>query len=222
MAKMIFPQYRKGKVGIDIFPGTILDHARKLGIEISSECGGEGICGKCVVRIERGQEGLVEKTKAEKSFDLRADERLACQAKVVKSTDIYVFVREMGEYAILVDTVEDTMALMPFVYKRNDRDDRPTRVYWKGPTFEEDLGKYTGRIYGLAIDVGTTTLVSQVIDLESGARIATLSRKNPQASYGDDVISRAGYTMNHEGGLEELQQVVVNAINESLQELEGK
>jgi uncharacterized 2Fe-2S/4Fe-4S cluster protein (DUF4445 family) len=62
--------------------------------------------------------------------------------------------------------------------------------------------------------------VSQVIDLESGARIATLSRKNPQASYGDDVISRAGYTMNHEGGLKELQQVVINAINDSLQELE--
>ena len=224
MAKMFFPQYRKGKAGIDVFSGTtdipqghvstILDHARKLGIEISSECGGEGICGKCVVRIERGQEGLAEKTEAEKSFDLRADERLACQAKIVKPTDIYVFVREMGKYTILADTVEDKMALDPFVYKRNGK------VLWKSPTGEEELDEYKKGIYGLAIDVGTTTLVSQVINLESGARIATLSRKNPQASYGDDVISRAGYTMNHEGGAEELQQVVVNAINESLQELE--
>ena len=214
MAQMIFPQYRKGKVGIDIFPGTILEHARKLGVEIASECGGEGICGKCIVRIERGQEGLVEKTEAEKSFDLGEDERLACQAKVVKPTDIYVFVREMGEYTILADTVEDKMALNPFVYNRNGK------VFWKSPAGEAELSEYTGKIYGLAIDVGTTTLVSQVIDLESGERIATLSRKNPQASYGDDVISRAGYTMNHESGLKELQQVVVNAINESLQELE--
>jgi uncharacterized 2Fe-2S/4Fe-4S cluster protein (DUF4445 family) len=214
MAQMIFPQYRKGKVGIDIFEGTILEHARKLGIEISSECGGEGICGKCVVRIERGQDGLSEKTEAEKSFTLGEDERLACQAKVVKPTDIYVFVREMGEYTILVDTVEDKMELNPFVYKRNGK------VFWKSPLGEEEIGEYTGRIYGLAIDVGTTTLVSQVIDLESGERIATLSRKNPQATYGDDVISRAGYTMNHKGGLKELQQVVVNLINESLQELE--
>jgi uncharacterized 2Fe-2S/4Fe-4S cluster protein (DUF4445 family) len=222
MAQMIFPQYRKGKVGIDIFPGTILEHARKLGVEIASEyvrfahrrlrlTGGEGICGRCIVRIERGQEGLCAKTAAEKSFDLGADERLACQAKVVKPTDIYVFVREMGEYTILADTVEDKMALNPFVYNRNGK------VFWQSPTGEAELSEYTGKIYGLAIDVGTTTIVSQVIDLESGARIATLSRKNPQASYGDDVISRAGYTMNHEDGLKELQQVFVNTINESLQ-----
>jgi uncharacterized 2Fe-2S/4Fe-4S cluster protein (DUF4445 family) len=171
---MIFPQYRKGNVGIDIFPSTILEHARKLGVEIASECGGEGICGRCIVRIERGQEGLSEKTAVEKSFDLGEDERLACQAKVVKPTLISVFVREMGEYTILADTVEDKMELNPFVYKRNGK------VYWKSPAGEEELDEYTGRIYGLAIDVGTTTLVSQVIDLESGERIAPSPVKIPR------------------------------------------
>jgi uncharacterized 2Fe-2S/4Fe-4S cluster protein (DUF4445 family) len=214
MAQMIFPQYRKGKVGIDIFPGTILEHARKLGVEIASECGGEGICGRCIVRIEKGQEGLSEKTAVEKSFELGEGERLACQAKVVKPTEIEVFVREMGEYTILADTVEDNLELNPFVYQRNGK------VFWQSPTGEEELGEYTGKIYGLAIDVGTTTLVSQLIDLESGDRIATLPRKNPQAGYGDDVISRAGYTINHAGGLRELQQVVVKAINGSLKKLE--
>jgi prolipoprotein diacylglyceryl transferase len=214
MAQMIFPQYRKGKVGIDIFEGTILEHARKLGIEISSECGGEGICGKCIVRVESGIEGLAEKTEAEKSFKLREDERLACQARVIKPIDIHLFVKEMGKYTILVDTVEDKITLNPFVYKRNDK------VLWKGPTGEDELGEYTGNMYGLAIDVGTTTLVSQIIDLEKGEKIATFSRRNPQSSYGDDVISRAGYTMNHKKGLKELQQVVVNAINESLKEFE--
>jgi len=216
---MIFPQYRKGRVGIDIFEGTILEHARKLGVEISSECGGEGICGKCIVRVERGQEGLIAKTEAEKSFELGEDERLACQAKVgaglyarLKPVDIHVFVREMGKYTILADTVEDKITLSPFVYRRNDK------VFWKGPLGEEEIGEYTGKIYGLAVDVGTTTLVSQILDLESGEKIATLSRRNPQSSYGDDVISRAGYTMNHPNGLEELQQVVVNSINESLKE----
>jgi len=223
MAKMIFPQYRRGKTGIEIFEGSILDHARKLGIEISSECGGDGRCGKCVVRIESGKESLAPKTKAEKSFQLGEDERLACQAwgespiplkkKVIKPADIYVFVREMGEYTILADTVEDKMLLDPFVYKRDGK------VFWKGSAGEEELSEYTGGIYGLAIDVGTTTLVSQVLDLESGDRIATLTRKNPQGAYGDDVISRAGYTMSHEGGLEELQQVIVNAVNDSLKGL---
>lgn len=215
MAKVFFPQYLKGKVGIDIVPGkTILDHARKLGIEISSECGGKGICGKCVVRIERGKEALSKKTDAENSSKLQADERLACQAKVVKPVDIYVFVREMGKYTILADSVEDNMPLNPFVYRKNGK------VVWKSLTKEEEIDEYKGKIYGLAVDVGTTTIVSQVLDLESGEKIATLSRKNPQSSYGDDVISRAGYTMEHEDGLKELQQVAVNAINESIEELE--
>ena len=215
MAQMIFPQYRKGKVGIDIFEGTILEHARKLGVEIATECGGEGICGKCIVRIERGQEGLIAPTKVEKSFELGEEERLACQAKVVQPMDIHVFVREMGQYTILADTVEDKITLNPFVSRKNGK------IVWKGSAGEEKIGEDTGKIYGLAVDVGTTTIVSQVLDLESGDKIATLSRKNPQSSYGDDVISRAGYTMNHPNGLHELQQVVVTSINDSLKELEA-
>jgi len=215
MAKLFFPQYRKGKVGVDIITSkTILDHARKLGIEISSECGGKGICGDCIVRIERGEEALCPKTDAEKSFKLKEDERLACQAKVVKPIDIYVFIKEIGKYTILADSVEDNIFLNPFVYRKDEK------VVWKSLTKEEEIDEYKGSIYGLAVDVGTTTIVSQALDLESGEKIATLARKNPQSSYGDDVISRAGYTMEHEDGLKELQQVVVNAINESINELE--
>jgi uncharacterized 2Fe-2S/4Fe-4S cluster protein (DUF4445 family) len=219
MAKMVFPQYRKGRIGIEVFQGSILDHARKLGIEISSECGGAGRCGRCVVRIEKGEAGLAPKTAAEQGFDLGKHERLACQAKVVTQTDshqddvIQVFIRDIGTYTILSDTVEDRIALNPFVYRRNGK------VLWKSPEKEEVLSESTGRMYGLAIDVGTTTLVSQVLDLESGAKIATFTRRNPQASYGDDVISRAGYTMTHDGGLEELQRVAVRAINDGLKRI---
>jgi uncharacterized 2Fe-2S/4Fe-4S cluster protein (DUF4445 family) len=219
MAKMVFPQYRKGRIGIEAFQGSILDHARKLGIEISSECGGAGTCGRCVVRIEKGEAGLAPKTAAEQRFDLGKNERLACQAEVVTRTDspqddvIQVFIRDIGTYTILSDTVEDRIVLNPFVYRRNGK------VLWKGPEKEEVLSECTGKMYGLAIDVGTTTLVSQVLDLESGAKIATFTRRNPQASYGDDVISRAGYTMTHDGGLEELQRVVVRAINDGLKRI---
>ena len=217
MAKIIFPQYEKGKSGIEIFEGSILDHARNLGIEITSECGGVGKCGRCVVRIERGSEGLVPKTEAERSFELGETERLACQARIIRPTNVYVFIKEIGEYTILSDTVEDKIELDPLVYGRDGS------VFWKGPTGEEELGEYRGRIYGLAIDAGTTTLVSQLIDLESGERMATFTSKNPQIAYGNDVISRAGYTMSNEGGLKELQQVVVKGVNDDLEEFaEGK
>ncbi|MDY7010129.1 MAG: 2Fe-2S iron-sulfur cluster-binding protein, partial [Planctomycetota bacterium] len=66
MARMFFPQYRRGREGIEVFAGSILEHARKLGVEIASECGGVGSCGRCVVRIERGADVLNERTDSEK------------------------------------------------------------------------------------------------------------------------------------------------------------
>jgi uncharacterized 2Fe-2S/4Fe-4S cluster protein (DUF4445 family) len=85
----------------------------------------------------------------------------------------------------------------------------------------QDLGPYGGGIYGLAIDIGTTTLVLQVVDLENGGNVgSTMASKNPQIAYGNEVISRIGYTIDHPGGLAELQEAVVDGINQSLIEWE--
>ena len=52
MTRIFFPQFKNGKQGIEIEKGNILNSARKLGIEIPSECGGRGLCGRCRVRVE--------------------------------------------------------------------------------------------------------------------------------------------------------------------------
>jgi len=205
--KMFFPQYRKGKLGVELFEGTILEHAQKLGIAIDAE-EGEGICGKCVVRIERGEEALSPRTEAEQKFNLSSSQRLACQAKVVKPADIYVYIKSAGSYAILSESVQQKIEVDPLVHCTNGD------VVWSGPQGQRVLGHYQGSMYGLALDVGTTTLVCQLLDLETGQQVATLARKNPQAAYGDDVISRIDHTMRHENGLEELQAVVIEATNE--------
>jgi len=87
MGKVFFPQYRRGREGIEPFRGTILEHARRLGAEIASECGGLGNCGRCVVRIEKGAGCLSPKTEAEKKHNLDPAERLACQAKIVRTEE---------------------------------------------------------------------------------------------------------------------------------------
>jgi len=212
MAKVFFPQYRKGRQGMDSFSGTLLEHARKLGVEIASECGGLGRCGRCVVRIERGSHCLSERTKTEDAHSLGEQERLACQARVVSNdADITVFIRDFGDYSILSESIDTQVELDPCVSRQG------TRVVGRSG---EDLGLYSGELWGLAVDVGTTTLVMQVVDLEDGRTVATAARKNPQIAYGNDVISRIGYTMTHPDGLQELQQVVMRGINESLWELE--
>jgi len=210
MARIFFPQFKRGKKGVEISGGTILGAARKLGIGIISECGGKGKCGKCIVRIEKGGKSLNSLTGAEREFNLGKNERLACQARVLGDEDIYVFVRSAGRFSILSDTLEDKVQVNPFVHREDDKVIYNNKV----------IDRYRGNIYGLAIDVGTTTLALQAIDLETGKRIATASDKNPQSSYGDDVISRIDYIMRRKKGLKELQQVVINGVNESLAKID--
>ncbi len=209
--RIFFPQSKRAKEGLPIFPGTILEHARKLGVEIASECGGQGICGRCVVRIDRGTEALNPLTPAEKRLQLGRSERLACQATIEKPANIHVFVKNAGQYSILSETIHRQVEIAPPVYVGDGQ------VWRRGPQGERSLGAYRGHLYGLAIDVGTTTIVFQVVDLATGQPLATVARSNPQKTYGDDVISRIGYTMQNRGGLAELQTTVIEAINESLE-----
>jgi len=66
---------------------------------------------------------------------------------------------------------------------------------------------------GIAIDVGTTTVVVALIDLTSGATLGALSALNGQAPYGADVIVRVSYTMEHEDGVTALQTRIATTIN---------
>ena len=79
-------------------------------------------------------------------------------------------------------------------------------------------GDTAGRNYGVAVDVGTTTIVTDLVDLNSGAVLGTRATQNRQASYGEDVISRIIYAEKEEG-LERLHRSVVEAVNEQIASL---
>ncbi|MBU0610469.1 MAG: DUF4445 domain-containing protein [Armatimonadetes bacterium] len=211
--RVYFPQYRKGRNGIAAFDGTILDHARKLGIEIEAECGGAGTCGRCLVRIDQGAEALNSPTAAERDFSLGQSERLACHARIAGPGDVRVFVRSAGRYSILSETVGATMEVDPLVQCTNGH------VVWDNGDEQRVLGPGTDRMYGLAVDVGTTTVVAQLLNLQEGKSIGTAAMKNPQAAFGDDVITRISHTMRNPRGRQELQETVIRAVNELLGEL---
>jgi len=134
---------------------------------------------------------------------------------VVVPADIYVYVKSAGEYAILSETARRRIQIDPLVRRMADL------VVWSGPGGERTLGDYRGAMYGLAMDIGTTTLVCQVFNLETGEPLATAARRNPQSTYGDDVISRIDHTMRHENGLRELQATVISAVNEIIEGVGG-
>jgi len=71
--------------------------------------------------------------------------------------------------------------------------------------------------YGLAIDIGTTTVVIYFISMLSGQNKKIASFLNPQNIYGADVISRINYCQKHENGLKELQHAIIHTINNELE-----
>ena len=70
--------------------------------------------------------------------------------------------------------------------------------------------------FGVAIDVGTTTLVFQLVELSTGSLLETQTALNPQAKYGADVITRISYCVSHPEGVETLQSEILAKLDEIL------
>lgn len=67
--------------------------------------------------------------------------------------------------------------------------------------------------YGLAVDIGTTTVAGYLCDLTSGEVVATDAIMNPQVAYGEDVMSRIGYTIQGNAGLKQLHRAIIKGLN---------
>lgn len=74
------------------------------------------------------------------------------------------------------------------------------------PGFVEDA-------YGVAVDVGTTTVVGYLCDLLTGKVLSTESMMNPQVPYGEDVMSRITYAMMNPDGLAKMQKAIIDGLN---------
>jgi len=73
--------------------------------------------------------------------------------------------------------------------------------------------------YGVAVDVGTTTLVGALVDLSTGVERAIAARMNPQVRYGDDVLSRIRHASEKPNGLDELRDAVTGEVSSIIAEL---
>ncbi|TDA70528.1 MAG: DUF4445 domain-containing protein [Clostridia bacterium] len=95
-----------------------------------------------------------------------------------------------------------------------------TLAHMDGLTEIVDLkpGSSSTQAYGLAIDIGTTTVVVYLVDLNTGATVDQRGGYNKQARYGDDVISRI-IRATENGGLNELHTAVITTINELVEKL---
>ncbi len=73
--------------------------------------------------------------------------------------------------------------------------------------------------YGMAVDIGTTTVVASLLDPEEGKEVARAGEYNHQARHGDDVIARINFASKNEKGIEKVHKAVINTINELVNKL---
>lgn len=204
--RIFFSQFNKNKL---LESGqTILKAAQDLGIPINAGCGGLGICGECKVKIKKGIKALNSRTKAEEK--LEKDERLACQAVIENDGyDVYVSVVQAGFITNILTHGEKRkeICLNPHV-KRKDN-----KVF----LYESEICDYRGGIFGVAADVGTTTVVLHLINLEKGNIVSTSAFENPQKKLGgSNVISRIKFDGENPG---KLQSILISKINEEIKKM---
>lgn len=89
-----------------------------------------------------------------------------------------------------------------------------TVTVWQGRDVLRIEPGYVESLYGLAVDVGSTTIAAHLCDLQTGAVLATEAMMNPQVRYGEDLLSRVSYAMTEAQGLQRLNRAVIRALNE--------
>ncbi len=112
----------------------------------------------------------------------------------------------------------DVLRRLPLILRESDWE--VTVVIWNEDTIIDlEMGNSVNRIFGYAVDIGTTKIAGYLLDLNSGKVLAVDSLMNPQIPYGEDVISRITYVSNNPDGLNELQRTVVDGVNQILKTL---
>ena len=76
--------------------------------------------------------------------------------------------------------------------------------------------------YGLAVDYGSTTIVMQLVDMNSGSSIAKASARNGQRAYGTDILTRITYTLEAEGHREDIRAATIESFNALLDEISAE
>ncbi len=259
---------------------SLIRAAMQMGVHINASCGGDGVCGKCRVVVEKGAvEGGISEHLSQ--ADRAKGYRLACRAAVSEDVTIRIPVESAVERSLLLrptprktarvkqmnldeikeqdlfvppmeklylelppadgnDNLPDISRLVNYLHIQHNEGRlvislpvirkipsvfreqefkvtvtvaRPVRETGKNQIINVEPGNTTAQNFAIAMDVGTTTVYGEIVDLNSGRVLVEAGKFNGQISYGEDVITRIMYA-EKPGGLDKIQQVVVETINQ--------
>jgi uncharacterized 2Fe-2S/4Fe-4S cluster protein (DUF4445 family) len=114
----------------------------------------------------------------------------------------------------LSDLVIDAKALLTLQSALREGDFSATVTIWQDQEVLRVQPGYQDGVYGLAIDVGSTTVVAHLCDLRTGEVLATQSAMNPQVRFGEDLMSRISYSNSEPQGLSRMNRQIIQTLNE--------
>lgn len=173
------------------YGAKILEAAIQNNIPLEGPCNGRGTCGKCIVSCKGMLSEPSEEEKRKLGPKLEERLRLACQAKVYGDTE--VIISEKQAYHTV--------------------DAGKSAAYDFDPPFAEIIVSRE-QAYGLAIDIGTTSVVATLIDFKANGRaMGTASCLNPQTQYGGDVLTRITFAHEQPENAAKLQRAIISGLN---------
>ena len=224
---------------------TILEAEIQAGLCPDAPCGGQGKCGKCLVKVN-GE--IVKACQTPVHSEMKVDTLISSQKHAILTEGLNrpvafkpgLFIHPVKlDKAIAGDNRSDWERLVTEVRKASDLemthvepnlklaaslfDKRKEGEDWFAIHTRDsilELKKEKPKAYMTAFDIGTTTVVGYLMDAENGTVCAIESMMNPQAQYGADVIMRANYALEH--GVEALSSCIQTAIDELLHKLAKK
>lgn len=172
---------------------TLLEIFRNANVYIDAICAGRGTCGKCKVQF---LEGCPIPTKEDENFfteeELANGWRLACKAIIQRQCVVSIEMSGEEKYAVVTE------------YASERKPQQPAEKSY----------------YGIAVDIGTTTIAMQLLELHSKTIEDTYTAINRQRSYGADVISRI--QASNEGKKERLRQSILEDLELGIEELHSR
>ena len=183
-----------GKRGTFKAGSTVLEAARRLGVDINSVCGGAGACGKCIIKIITGE--TLPPAEPEKKYISKANlgkgYRLACLQKI--TSDMVILVPEesrTGTQRLQTEGLDTPVELDPIASER---------------------------VLGFAADIGSTKLAGYLLDLSTGEVLGVSTEMNPQIPYGEDIITRITNAIRNLKNNQILHETLVDGIRKLIKD----
>jgi uncharacterized 2Fe-2S/4Fe-4S cluster protein (DUF4445 family) len=198
--------------------GSLLhEYAESLGIHVPTSCNRQGKCKECLVEVTEGMEYLSEPVQKEAHLKTsvvsgKNNFRLSCRTRIIAVTGVIrCNTMHRGEMRI-----ENKAFKLPAYNHNLKLDPAVTRDGEKILLDGKEIERSNGPIHGIAIDLGTTTIVLRLLNLETGEIIADSSFENPQRFGGSDVMARIHYDTENKGKL--LQRTLAGYLTHAIEE----